>query len=492
MKNYNFYINNDNGSKTVYNTSFLAKIDGRVIGFDELPKYDEKMKEAFQSITKLGNRRIDVSHVYSNFHSSPVTSNLAYFDSMRDEISKMVDILENGGRVVGFDTETIGSTKSPFITEVGLSIRNYEAEGKLVSERKISYPVMLDAKGQNVLHEALETYKNGSNWDDLTNTQKVALKRASVYANAASNIGQDASGVFVLNALGEETTNIKTIEKGVDYLTGRQGLINTVAIPGATEGESADIIKRFADMLMEYAQDENTVIYGANTGFDINGIKQNLRASGHADTASNFALMMNKKAIDEMAIVRAIAEDNGESPARFLSNRFGIHVPDVSMASQLKALGVPSIQLHMSGPDSANEIEPMVSLKPWIKNLLDKDISDKLPESASKQSAFYFYNGIIDKNNGREFGIINGKPTRNIGITNQFWVIDQYRSGMTEDGMQRLTFKSLDDKRKGVKKPMGFSIERRPEEVAEFIGLNAVVFESADEISEIASNVFCE
>lgn len=482
MKDYKFFIDNDNGSRAVYNTSFLAKLNGRVVNFDELPEYDKKMEEAFRGITRLGNRQVNVSHVYSNFHSAPVAGDLAYFDAMREEIGKMLNVFENGGRVVGFDTETIGSTKSPFITEVGLSVRDYEAGGKLFTEKTLSYPVMLNAEGQNFLYDALSTYEKNRNWDELSNTQKVALKRASVYADAAENIAKDADGIFVLTSLGDETTNINTIKKGMEYLTGSKGMINTTAVPGA--GGNADIIKKFADTILEYAGDENTVIYGANTGFDINGIRQALRNAGYADTASDFTLTMNRRAVDEIAVIRAIAEERGEAPARFLSDRFGIHVSDVSVASQLKALGVPSTQLHMSGPDSANEIEPMISLKTWVRNLLDKDIADKLPESATKKSAFYFYNGMIDKTDGREFGIIDGKPTRSIGITNQFWTIDQYRSGMTQDGLQRLTFKSLDDARKGVKKPVEFSIERRPEEISEFIKSNAAVFGSADDVTD--------
>lgn len=493
MGGYNFYIDNDEGARSIYNTSFLAKLNNKIATFDQLGEYDQKMNDVFSGITKIGNRQVDVSHVYSNFHTSPVMSDLAYFDSMRGEISKMMDIFENGGRVVGFDTETIGSTKSPFITEVGLSVRNYGKGGKLISEETMSYPVLLNAEGRNFLNDAFAAYNTDKDWDALSREQQVALKRASVYANAEKNTAKDASGRFILTSLDEESTNIVKIKQGMEYLTGQHGdsksitprNINITIDPAAkAAGPEPDIIRDFANRILGYAEDENTVIYGANTGFDINGIRNALRNSGYSDVASSFSLTMNKRAVDEIAVVRALAEESGNSPAYFLSNVFGIHVSDVSVASQLKALGIPSTQLHMSGPDSANEIEPMIGLKSWITKLLDKDIADKLPKSATKDSAFFFYSGMIEKVDGREFGIIDGKPTRGIGITNQFWVIDPYRSGMTEDGLQRVTFKSLDDVRKGVKKPMMFSIERRPEEIIEFLRNNAAVFGSKDEITD--------
>ena len=479
-----YYTNSQNTiPKPTFNSQF--KIDG--MGVDEWVNANsgknysdfynirvDKVQQALEDSLGLSKSPVNLSGVYSDVLNANDYTNYINFN---DSLQKAKNIASNNGRLIGFDTETIGSLKNPILTEIGYSEINVN-NGSIVGTATHSMPLQLTAKQGEYLNSIRNKFYT-SGMDSLSSEEKTTLEWASRYGNLkyGKNIINN-NGVYEITSLNTPSYDRKAIDSAYEYLTAgklgnKNGYIN-----------SRKTVNDVVDFLYNSSNDSNTALYIANGKFDTNALYQELISQDDIKTA-NKVLDLKKSTIDTISVDRVNASMQGISPGAYLSNQYGVRVSGADVENQMKARLIPNTHTHISGFDSLDEGYVLYSqLQGGLSNV--DDVLAKAQEISSN-SVFYFHHGALDQSTGREFGIINGAVTPNVGITQDFWVIDKSKSGQLDNGLERLTFTNYTDIKNKVANPVQFSIERSHEDIADFLNRNALIQSKSDVNKRLAS-----
>lgn len=477
-----YYINTPATTPPPNFNSYGANAYSLGISFEE---YQKLIENSFSDSLKLKDSPIDLTGVYS----SPRTlyaKDVMKLQSTIDDIDNARRIIESSGKLVGFDTETIG-LRNPILTEVGYSEIEY-LDGSIKSTISHSMPVALDKEQGQYLNNIIQKFRK-EGFEKLTSEEKGVLEWSSRYSNLelGKNIIQNADGTFEIIKLNPINYSPESLDSAYRYLTNERG--NKPINP-------RKYVKTYADMLGKYSNDPDVALYGANQAFDIGALKRELERQQDTKRAGKIA-GISDSVIDIVSIDRATAAASGITPGENITEILGIRVPGVSVEQQMKARASVGSHLHISGADSLDEGRILINQikEDKIYDFAFDQIEDvtKYGEAEIRDIAesdiFYFHSGSIDKTSGRDFAIVNGEIYRNTSITKDFWRIDPTRSGATDDGLERITFINYTDELSKVENPTAFSIERTHEEMTEFLNKNAYIYsdgitESKDKITK--------
>jgi hypothetical protein len=349
-------------------------------------------------------------------------------------------------------------------------------------------PVALDKEQGQYLKDIIQKFRDNG-FESLTPEEKGVLEWSSRYSNLklGENIIQNQNGIYEIVKLSPINYSPESLDSAYRYLTNELG--NKPIKP-------REYVKTYTDMLGKYSNDPDVALYAANQAFDIGAIKRELNRQEDKKRAGKIA-GISDSVIDVVSIDRATAAASGITPGQNITEILGIRVPGVSVEQQMKARASVGSHLHISGADSLDEGRILINQinEDKIYDFAFDQIEDvtKYGEAEIRNVAesdiFYFHSGSIDKTSGRDFAIVNGEVYKNTSITKDFWRIDPTRSGITDDGLERLTFINYTDELSKVENPIAFSIERTHEAMTEFLNKNAYIYsdgitESNDKITK--------
>ena len=394
------------------------------------------------------------------------------------------DIIYNGGHMVGFDLETMGDIRNSGlktngifdITELAVGRRTYQGSDIIRSGE--SYLIGLSSEHADYYRSLVSQFKR-QGWDSLNNEQQVALSRASMYATA--QIG-DNNGLKVIRKLGDSSMDAEKMLKGI------QKLQDNYTDPYI-------VIKSVTQELFDAKADARSVIYGANSDFDIKGMVNVLNKIGSADAlelAENIKTL-EPEVLDVIYSARAMAAAHKMPVDAYLSTFNGVRT-DATVQGQLKAYMFNADQTHYGIQDVHNEGELLVR-RAFEVNDLSSDLHDRITQGTINKkygmdSVLYFNHGKLQHETGLEFGTVIGNGQRiatpNMSFQGEYWQLDPERTGkmVLDNGEEKFfaTFNNFSDVAYYGTDPTTFTIARDSEdELVEFIEKNATPF-SYDEL----------
>lgn len=341
---------------------------------------------------------------------------------------------KEAGSLVGFDTETLGyanpqnGSHASAITEFGIQKFDY-LNGSLVSDadNHISYAMGVNMEQYNDLKGIIAKYEN-QGLHSLDSTERSTISRFSmigspeyfqdVFGISKSDSLFGGKDVYTVIGLGEETLDVGDAKRGLDRL---KMLHNDTKILGKAD----EMLPVLTDYVASVINDKNTVVFGANTAFDLNW----LGMDKYVD-----------KTLDITNGLRTAAAASGESPLTYISNITGktdfLHTEQIlSMDNILGALDINSKQLHTAGKDVNNEFQvatyPKFSGdKDFISTVMDATGEDLNPRQVSFDDTLFLFNrgGINPKKS--DYASINGEPiSQSYGMTNEYWRVDASQTG---------------------------------------------------------------
>ena len=428
------------------------------------------------------------------------------------------EIVENGGSVFGFDTETFGeatqlklgkNTDNIYgITEIGLGERKYvNGVVSLAESRGESYVVGIarNTAEYSYLNGVIEKFDKYG-WEALSKTEKVTAERLSMYAAGAISDSKVVPGLKTVTELSSPTINIGRMRKG---LTALESVEQKTAGDVIFKSFKAYGILDEAGNLGQSFQDMTSLLYGANVGFDINVAERALRDAGY-DQAAKTVAGLKSQMLDVVATPRAMAKANNMSVGEWFQKVTGRR-SGASVDSQLHAYGYTEGQHHIAGglvgSDIWNEgnlldqhLLQMKSDSAAVKSLTPKVTKDRisygLVTERSIDRPLYFHHGGLNGSTGMEFGVIGETPIPKISLQGQFWQVDQEHTGMTtlmtqglegevEENKFVLTLMDYADMKDNPEHVNRVVIVRDSQEDAyEFLKENATSFEDQRRISD--------
>lgn len=401
--------------------------------------------------TSIGQVPLDQMY---NLTNSVYTSDIAQLTSAMPQWETFGQIRTNGGRAVGFDLETLGdvTNKDIFgITEIALGTRDYDGAGNVKVDSH-SYAVRLNQNQSNYLKRLVDRFESDG-WDTLTSNEQVALKRMSMYGSSQIQYVDDGpmKGLYEVTQLGPERINAM-------YM--RQGITNLSTI-GTSQKTT---ILRVADALVNQNAD---VYFGANSNFDVTGLIRALQETDSTWTdvekAQAQALVKQIQGIQSNGILdviyapRALAGLENESVNTYLQNATGVRV-GASVDSQLGAYMFTAEQTHLGSLDINNEgdlLEIYGDTVNMHRKQINQATSARITQSkpgvaqVGSDNLFFFNRGSLDKRNAMEFAVIGSNTdarfaTPNYSITNEYWTINEARTGYVDIDGQRKFVMSFD------------------------------------------------
>ena len=373
---------------------------------------------------------------------------------------KFADIKQNGGRLIELDIETFGDTRYGGlhdifgITEIGIVDKTY---GNVTGGGNYSLAVGITNDQAEYLNNILKKYE-ATEWDMLTNQERVALGRMSVYSNAETKLITDGpfKGLFKIS---EVSSNISTDTDKI-----RAGILKLLDI----NTKSIDVLPKALGMISnELQQNDNVVISLANGNFDLDSFINSLRNdSTFPSLKKEDRLSLIKSAQDikaqELDVIyaeRALAGIEGGSVETRMENRFGQRV-GAAVDKQMKARHIIGEHIHSGVSDSLDQIKIVEDLVDEITmKLYDDDGNEytkmqqmrkKMVEKKASDNIYFFHHGQLNKTKGLEFaGIVNSNGERigelNYSVSGEYWFVDKENSKYIDvDGEQKyaLTFKN--------------------------------------------------
>lgn len=385
--------------------------------------------------------RFPLDGVFRMFGSTNTKAVLQTLNAM-DQWEKFAEISQHGGKAVGFDIETYGKTNSGHfgITEFGIGTKSYDDMGNVQSSgRSITFGI--DKTEYDYLMGLVKKYRK-SGWDSLDEYhygEQTSLKRMSMYAVADGEFSKMFKQEFIpeygnkefmtiAGGLLPETRNADVIE---------QGIKNLHKAHQQSKYKISEGLPIIMQEIVNANKNDNTVIFGANSKFDISGISTMARSFG-IDTKEFESIQDNVLDIVESA--RALGEINDESVNTYFELMDGVRA-GASVEEQNRAYRMRNTQTHQAYQDVLNEGD-IVSLR--VKEVLDS--KSKLEErkarfqqySGIEDSVFLLNRSRINQEKAQEMAVIKGTPVANYSIGNEYWTIDTEHSHYVElDGEQK-------------------------------------------------------
>ena len=249
----------------------------------------KNINQALEDSLNLSQSPINLSGVYSNVLNSNDFTNYINFNN---NLEKAKNIVQNQGKLIGFDTETIGNLNKPILTEIGWSEIEV-ANNNIINTQTHSLPLILDKpQADYLLNVKNKFFANG--FDALNQEEKSTIEWASRYGNLKLNENIiNNNGVFEILKLNTPNYDMNTINSAFDYLTtgkiGNQtGLIN-----------SRESIYNVVDYLSSQSKEATTALYIANGKFDTNALYQEMISNNNK--AKSMAYTNNKSQKEQIS-----------------------------------------------------------------------------------------------------------------------------------------------------------------------------------------------
>lgn len=439
--------------------------------------------------TNIGNVPLDQMY---NLTNSVYTSDIAQLTSSFPQWERFDEIRKKGGTALGFDLETLGDVSRRNqdifgLTEIAVGVRKYDGLGNIDTSNTHSYAVKLNQNQTNYLNNLVSRFETDG-WDTLTSNEQVVLKRMSMYGSAeirAITEGEMA-GLYEVTRLGPERINAAYMRQG----------IHTMSTVGAS---SKSTILRAASSIVNQNAD---VYFGANSNFDFTGLIRALQETdgtwSDAEKVQAKQLIQglqdiqSKGVLDVIYAPRALAGLNNESVNSYLQKAAGVRV-GADVNSQLGAYMFTAEQTHLGSLDLENEGD-LLEIYGDTVNMHRKQINEatnaRITQAkpgvaqAGSDNLFFFNRGSLDKRNAMEFAVIGSNTdkriaTPNYSITNEYWTINEDRTGYVDIDGQRKFVMSFDSYADQVTdSPVtSFTIVRDTQEEAfEYVSSHATAF----------------
>ena len=412
----------------------------------------KKLEENFNTIWKSSSTpsEFPLDGLFRMLHSTDDKSTYRTLNTI-NEWEKFADIKKHGGQAIGFDLETFGNitdtetAPAKFgITEFAFGTRTYNGTS-IVDKRGYSFVLGLNDEQYKYLTELSKKYET-SGWNSLTKDERVTLGRMSMYSRKSSIRDEyisDFGGNKKFKIAGElspETRNVSSINAGIENL--RKAYTNAEVKP-------KEVFELLVDKLISASDDSNTVLYGANSEFDITSIVNFGKTIG-ADV--NKVESLKNKVLDVIYSARALARSESMSVNQYFETMHGIKA-GADMEGQLEVYRFRNTQTHQGIEDVWNEGDVLdIRVKEVLdsKNKLLEIGEDYKQHKNLKDSVFLVNRGTLNQRHAQEMGIVDktsivegqvqtkSTPVSNYSFTNEYWKIDSEHSGYVElDGEQK-------------------------------------------------------
>lgn len=400
---------------------------------------------------------------------------LQVLDSI-DEWKRFAQIKEQGGKAIGFDLETFGeitktgTNPSQFgITEFAIGTRIYDGTENIEKTGR-SYIFGINEDQTKYLYGLVDKYKV-TGWDSLEKSEQIALGRMSMYSGKNAIIKEvipeyGNKTFMVAGTLAPETRNIDIIKQGIKNLEEAYKV-----------SKPSDIMPILIDEIIKANKNDDTVLFGANSKFDIDAIINTAKALNIDTSEIN---SMRSKVLDIVYSARALATSESKSVDSYIESMHGIRT-GASVDNQLEAWGFNTKQEHHGYKDIENEgrlldvrLQEIIDAQEKIENVAEQ----YRQYSSIEDSVFLIHRGSLNHENAQEMAIINGSPVASYSYTNEYWTIDTSKSHYVDiDGEEKyaLVLNSyVDGENTNV-----VLIRNSREEALESVVRNASIFDKA-------------
>lgn len=412
----------------------------------------QQLQENFAKIWNTSTRssspaNFPLDGVFRMMGSTGNQAVLQTLDSM-SQWERFAGIQANGGYAVGFDLETFGEiTKTGTdpaqfgITEFAIGKRIYDGT-EVVKREGRSYIFGINDAQYNYL-KGLNAKFQKSGWNSLEHSEQIALGRVSMYAGERAILDEfieeyGNQKFKVAGTLSPETRTASAISAGIENL--HKAYTQSTHSP-------TELLTMLTQELVTASKDGNTVLFGANSEFDIDAIINTAKILGvNADKIGT----LRKQVLDIVYSARALATSESQSVNQYFETMYGVKA-GASVDEQLKTARINAIQLHQGYGDIENEgrlLDLRVQEVIDAKSQLEDVKTHYQNYNGIEDSVFLVHRGRLNQEHAQEMGIVNGEPVSNYSFTNEYWTIDTEHSHYVElDGEEKyaLTLNSYVD-----------------------------------------------
>lgn len=452
-----------------------------------------------RNLTERGVKQLpfeDILRTYDSVNKEAVDQVLSSFGNWKS----FTDIIQgkadpSSKTVYGFDLETFGDIQKGQgvfgITEIAIGRRTYDTlgqKGRLgVMADGASIAVGIKDQAQiDYLSGLISDFRQGK-WNDMSQTDQVALRRLTRYAGryedifgTTENLGIIPGKFTIVRGLSDEVISADAMTSGLNNLK----RVGTNQSPG-------DVIKRFGEWLYNQADNENALFYGANSAFDFDGFANMMSSIGMEESMVSKVRSMKSGVLDTVYLMRAASTVGGQSVKGFTKDVTGEYV-GATVDEQVRAFALAMEQSHFGFADIGNE----GSLTDYYaRNVFtsffddEKQLEGLYSDHNLGRTIFRIRNGQLNQSDGREFGFTPGFDKNKYGeiahgmsIVGDSWIIDPKYSGQfidkeTGDQMYTAVFKNVADE-----------LLLDEENASRFVLTAKTVDELRNRVTEIAGN----
>lgn len=364
------------------------------------------------------------------------------------------------GSAIGYDIETFGDYRNTNsgITELGVNIIDFaKGNSSLRENTKLSFALGINKQQEQYIRDLVTRYKE-QGWGSLDNNEQVSLKRMSIYGSGEfndvfklteQNFLNNKDKYFIVNKVAPGTLSEDRINKGIDNLV---MLYNTQVQQVKTPDV---IIREVTDTIIDYSNQENTIVFAGNNKFDTSFLK-----SKYKEKELEIEQLANKT-VDAVYAPRRIASYNNKSVYALHDEIFNVR-KGASIQDQLDAQMFNEIETHIAGEDVYQTFKLLTTKNYYQHKSLSQNVLDTFKKGKPDLDSIVFYNDSNDKNilflkrgtldkSGNDFAVLTNdstaEPTQNYSIRNRYYKLDESHSGVY-DGKYVLTLNSYNDMNK--------------------------------------------
>ena len=389
---------------------------------------------------------------------SPSQSGVLQVIDSADQWILAKDLINGNGRLVGWDLETVGDVLSGVtdnlagITEFGLVERTYQ-NGNLLSTEGHALSIGFSPDQADALRDLVSQFRK-EGWDSLADPGQISgtlssrqstLQRLSMIGSRLDNAGN----IIPANIYDRlQKTNIEFLGNKEFYTYSALGPANfnpNLMLKGIEIGETAyqrgatleEVLPHALDYMYNVAEGTDSVLYGANVGFDSKVVGNIGRKVGVKVDEQ----LLYSKTVDIIYGTRKIAASKGQSVNTY-SDSLHMGTPSnintaASVESQAETLQMGKNQTHFSVKDIINEGD-ILSVqhyqgKSYIDTVIDSDV--KITPYEIKDTTFLINRGKV-VNDTADLVVINGETSmQTYPMSNEYWKVGTHNGyAQLEDG----------------------------------------------------------
>lgn len=349
------------------------------------------------------------------------------------------NIMENGGNILAFDTETIGdfvgdlntdAAQYAGITEIGFAVEHHKGftsknynRARTIENPPGSFFFGIDSKQKKWLEDVLQKKINGQK---LTDAEKSAMERASRH----STLGENAFSTFeaewkgqkftFVKQLGESKENsIKDIQSGIEAMAARYNPNRDTQIEGLIS-----YIDKFTK------NKNNKAIVGQNLEYDVNVMNRYASTHGFKGLSDNFQYA------DSMFALRAWASANNTTVGELVkqinpsvtNNRLGSL--EAFTEAMTSSIGYTQSLAHNAYEDSLATLQLFNHIGQSVDDTSHFNIVQRainlLNSITNKPNSITLNNSYVKINSkgnirSQDVVVIDGQATTGYSVSNQYW-----------------------------------------------------------------------